>query len=372
MRVFVGCYTKKISDELNGKGKGIYFFEFDSTKGQLKLVEIVPALNPSYLIVSKDKKYLFALEEIAKEESPKIKSFKIKSDGNNSSLTLISEQNLPGAYACHLNLTNSQTHLIVACYMSGNALVYPLGDKGRILPFTQNIQHKGKGPNLIRQEAAHTHMIYSFGSNGIFIVDLSLDLAKAYILESSSRQFIESPELDISISKGAGARHMTLHPNGNFAFVFSELTAELFSYKLFDNKFKPLEVLPTLPNDFDNIPSGAAIRMHPNGNFLYVSNRGADSITIFQFDIESEKLLFLCCEPSGGKTPREINIDPTGQWLLVANQDSDNIVVFSINQKTGLLRNHSVNNELNSPSCIQFIEDIILPNIQHQAKIHPL
>jgi 6-phosphogluconolactonase len=359
-RVFVGCYTKKISDKLIGKGKGIYFFDFNSTKGQLELVEIIPALNPSYLIVSKDKNYLFTVEEIAIEESPKIRSFKIESDGNNSFLTLISEQNLPGAYACHLTLSNSQTHLIVACYMSGNAIVYPLGDNGRILPFTQDIQHEGKGPNLMRQEAAHTHMIYAFGSNGIFIVDLSLDLAKAYILESSSRQFIETPEFDISISKGAGARHMALHPNGNIAFVLSELTAELYSFKLFDNKFKPLEVLPTLPNDFDKIPSGAAIRMHPNGNFLYVSNRGADSITIFQFDIESEKLLFLCCEPSGGKTPREINIDPTGQWLLVANQDSDNIVVFSINQKTGLLRNHSVNNELKSPSCIQFFENIVL------------
>ncbi len=360
MIVFVGCYTKKISEELVGKGRGIYCFEFDSTKGQLKLLEIIPALNPSYLTVSKDKNYLFAVEELAIEESPKIKSFKINSNGSNSFLTLINEQNLPGSYACHLNLTNSQTYLIVACYMSGNAFVYPLGVKGRILPYTQNIQHKGKGPNLIRQEAAHTHMIYAFGSNGIFIVDLSLDLAKAYILESSSRQFIESPELDISISKGAGARHMILHPNGNYAFVFSELTTELFSFKLIDNKFKSLEVLPSLPSDFDNIPSGAAIRMHPNGNFLYVSNRGVDSITIFRFDIESEKLLTIGYEPSGGKTPREINIDPTGQWLLVANQDSHNIVVFSINQKTGLLRNHSVNNELNSPSCIQFFEDSVL------------
>jgi len=367
MRLFVGSYTRKISHEIIGKGEGIYSFEFDSERGELELEETIPALNPSYLVVSKDNYYLFALEEIASENSPKIKSFKIETNGNGSNLTLISEQNIPGSYACHLNLTHSQTHLIVACYLSGNVLVYPLGEKGQILPAAQNIRHYGKGPNLLRQEAAHAHMIYAFGSNGIFIVDLGLDLAMAYDFDHSSGQFIKSPKLDIPISQGAGARHMELHPSGNFAFVFSELTAELFSFKLLDNKFIPLEILPTLPNDFNLIPSGAAIRMHPNGNYLYVSNRGGDSITIFQFDMESEKLLLLGWEPSGGKTPREINIDPTGQWLLVANQDSDNIVVFNINQKTGLLAKRSVNNELHSPSCIRFI----LPNIQHRAEIHP-
>ncbi len=354
MKVFVGCYTKKISEEIIGTGKGIYCFDFDSTHGQLKLLEIIPAMNPTYLTLSKDKKYLYVVEEIAAAESPKIKSFKINLNGNNAHLTSINEQNVPGSYACHLNISNSQTQLIVACYMSGNIFVYPLGEDGSILPLRQKIQHIGKGPNLNRQEAAHAHMIYPFGSNGIFAVDLGMDLVKAYTSESSSGEFIEAPEFDISISKGAGARHMVIHPNGSYAFVFSELTAELFSFKRIGNKFEPLEILPSLPADYDEIPSGAAIRIHPNGEFIYVSNRGHDSIGIFRFDLASEKLLSLGYEASGGKTPRDINIDPTGQWLLAANQDSDNIVVFSIDQKTALLKKHSINKEVRSPSCIQF------------------
>jgi 6-phosphogluconolactonase len=186
MKVFVGCYTEKISEEIVGKGKGIYYFDFDSTRGQLTLLEIIPALNPSYLTLSKDKNYLYAAEEINQEESPKIKSYKINDTGNNSRLTLINEKDLPGSYACHLNISNSQEHLIIACYMSGNILVYPLGSNGKTLPLTQIIQHKGNGPNLNRQEAPHAHMIYPFGTDGFFAVDLGLDAAKYYKSECSN------------------------------------------------------------------------------------------------------------------------------------------------------------------------------------------
>jgi 6-phosphogluconolactonase len=354
MEVFVGCYTIKLNEELDGKGKGIYCFDFDSDNGQLEMLDVVPAVNPTYLTLSKDKNYLYALEEIAEEESPKIKSFKIIRQGHKPQLSLINQQAIAGSYACHLSISNSDTHLLVACYLSGNIFAYPLLAEGGIGACVQKIQHKGTGPNLSRQEAAHAHMVYPIDRNGFFAVDLGVDLAKAYVYDYSLSQYIEVQELEISISRGAGARHMVLHPNGNYAFVFGELTAELFSFKRVENRFEPLEVQPTLPSDYDKIPSGAAIRMHPNGKFIYVSNRGHNSIGIFRFDINSEKMHFIGNEPSGGKTPREINIDPTGQWLLAANQDSDNLVVFSINQKSGLLKKHSVNTELKSPSCIQF------------------
>lgn len=357
MKVFVGCYTNKLNDDIIGQGKGIYCFDFDTTKGQLKLLEITPALSPSYLTVSKDYNYLYAVEEISQDEFPKIKSFKINASGPDSSLSLINKQDLLGSYACHLNLTNSQSHLIVACYMTGNILVYPLAKNGSLLPSIQNIKHKGEGPNLERQESAHAHMIYPFGSNNLFVVDLGLDMAKAYTLNNSTGHFIESPKMDIPITKGAGARHMALHPNGNYAFVFSELTSELFSFKRIGQSFNALQILSSLPIDFDKTPSGAAIRMHPNGKFIYVSNRGHNSIALFNFNEETEKLVLVSRVSSGGKTPREINIDPTGKWLLVANQDSNNIVVYSIDQESGFLKQHAVNTELKSASCIQFLDE---------------
>lgn len=354
MKIFVGSYTKRISDEIIGQGKGIYCFDFDTTNGQLKLLSVVDALNPSYITLSRDNNYLYAVEEIDIEESPKIKSFRINTKPTESGLTLCSEQDLPGSYACHLNLTNSQSHVIVACYMSGNVLIYPIAKNGELLPSSQNIQHSGEGPNKERQEAAHAHMIYPFEPNGMLAVDLGIDMAKAFSFENSTGEFVENREMDIPIPKGSGARHMVMHSNNNYAFVFGELTAELFSFKRVENKFDLLEIQPSLPADFGKTPSGAAIRIHPNGKFIYVSNRGHDSIGIFRFDLASEKLTLIGHESCGGKTPREFNIDPTGQWLLVANQDSHNIVIFSIDQASGLLEKHAINTELKSPSCIQF------------------
>ena len=355
MILFVGCYSRKFNQELIGKGKGIYCFDFNVSSGLLKLLDVTIAINPSYLTISNDNKYLYAVEEIPMDESPKINAYKINTSGEGPVLSMFSEQELPGSYACHLSLSNSQTHLVVASYMSGNILLYPLGENGEILPLTQNIYHKGNGPNPVRQEAPHIHMIYPWSEKGIFVVDLGLDLAKAYLLDPSIGQLIASPESDINIHKGAGARHMVIHPDNNHAFIFSELTSQVFSYKIVSRKFELLEVISSLPVEYKNTQSGAAIRMHPDGQFLYVSNRGYDVITIFKFDKQSEQLSMIGYQPSGGKTPREINIDPTGQWLLVANQDSDNIVVFRIDQKNGLLKQISINNDIKTPSCIQFM-----------------
>ncbi|RLD76635.1 MAG: hypothetical protein DRJ07_16010 [Bacteroidetes bacterium] len=356
MKIFVGCYTKRLSEELDGKGKGIYCLDFNTTSGELKLIDVIPALNPSYLTQSKDGNFLYAVEEMPIDESPKIKAYKINTDGKSPILTVINEQELPGSYACHLAMSNSQSHLIVAAYMSGNVLVYPIDTDGGILPFTQNIQHNGKGPNKLRQEAAHTHMIYPFGTNGIFVVDLGLDLAKYYELDRKTGRMIALPESDIHTKKGAGARHMVLHPDLDFAFVFSEMSAEVFSFRINEKKIEFIEALPSLPESYSSMPSGAAIRMHPNGKFIYVSNRSNNSITIFQFDRDSEKLSFTGYEPSGGQTPREINIDPAGQWLLVAHQDSDSIVVFSIDQSNGLLNKKNTNKEIKTPCCIRFLK----------------
>ena len=355
MRVFVGCYTKKISEELVGRGEGIYSFNFDKDSGDLTPIDVEPALNPSYLSISHDKKYLYAVEEIPIEEYPKIKAYKINKSESQKSLSLINTQELPGSFACHLSLLNSQSHLVVAAYMSGNILVYPIGENGILLPMVQNIVHKGSGPNKTRQESAHVHMIQPTKGNGFYAVDLGLDLAKHYDLDKSEYNIVSQSSLDLHIEDGAGARHMVIHPHGNYYFIFGELTAEVFSFKRSDNGIEFLENVNSLPDDVEAIPSGAAIRMHPNGKYLYVSNRGHNSIAIFNFDITTEKMIFIDRVYSGGETPRDFNIDPTGNWLLVANQDSDNIVVFKISQENGLLQRHSVNRHIKTGCCIQFI-----------------
>ena len=355
MRAFVGCYTKKITEELVGKGEGIYCFDFDQSSGELKLIDVEETLNPSYITISEDKNFLYAVEEIPIEESPKIIAYKINPEGSEKSLTFINKQDLPGSYSCHLALTQSQKYLVVAAYMSGNALIYPIDENGALLPLSQNISHEGTGPNKVRQEAPHVHMIQPAGENDFYAVDLGIDTAKYYSLNPESDEFESLSSLNMQIENGAGARHMVLHPNNKYAFIFSELTAEVFSFRNVENKWELNESIKSLPADAITVPAGAAIRIHPNGKFIYVSNRGHNSITAFQFNEISEKLELIETFDCGGKTPRDFNIDPSGSWIIAANQDSDNLVVYKIDTNIGSVKRVAENTEVKTACCIQFI-----------------
>ncbi len=352
MRLYIGCYTEKLTEELVGKGQGIYILDFDPVDGAINYVDCVKANNPGYLAMSNDGRFLFALEEKPIEKSPGIHAFRVNKSNNSQHLEPVNEQELPGSFACHLTLSKSGDHLIVGAYMSGNILVYPVTSEGRIKPYIHNVVHKGSGPNKIRQEAPHVHFVSAHDAGKFYAVDLGTDMVKSY--RFTHDWIREQPDECIQINSGSGPRHMVTSPSGNYVFVFSELDAKIHSFRKGGQKIGPLESILTLPPDFEGVPSGAAIRMHPGGRFIYVSNRGYDGITIFRFDEDHEKMSLIGFVPSGGKTPRDMNIDPDGNWLICANQDSDNLVVFSIDQKSGNLSQANVNNEVKTPSCVLF------------------
>ena len=352
MRLYIGCYTEKLTEELVGRGQGIYVLDFDPSNGTIKYVDCIEATNPSYLAISRDGKFLFAQEEKPIEESPKIYAFSINMSNTGRHLEFINKYQLPGSFACHLALSKPGNHLIVGAYMSGNVLVYPVTPEGSIKPYIHNVAHTGNGPNKTRQEAPHVHFICPYSLDEFYAVDLGIDVVKSY--KFTDNWIREQPEKNIHVNSGAGPRHMVISPSGNHAFIFSELDANIHSFKRVNQKFESLESLMTLPPDFKGIPSGAAIRMHPNGKFIYVSNRGYNGIAIFNFDQDSEKMYLIDQVHSGGKTPRDMNIDPDGNWLVCANQDSDNLIVFKIDQKSGRLSQTSVNEEVKTPSCVLF------------------
>ena len=350
MKLFAGCYTKKLSPELDGKGEGIYAYEFDTSTGQLELKHVTKAICPSYLTLSEDQRYLYALEEVPLEDHPKVHAYKI--DGYQ--LILVNSQELPGAYCCHLAISKDQKNLLIASYWSGTILNFPINADGSLEPLSQTISHVGTGSNKERQEAPHAHMIHPFGKNHFYGVDLGIDQAKGYQLVNGKIQ--AHPSSDLPVSPGAGARHMVVDASEQYAFVFCELDAKIYSFCLSEEKPRLIESVPTLPGTYQETPSGAAIRLHPNGRFLYASNRGSDSISIFNFDPANEKLTLKGHQSTAGRTPREINLDPTGKWLIAANQDTDNLVVFYIDQETGLLESTSKNEEVKTACCLVFLD----------------
>ncbi len=332
MIFYTGSYTQDGAPAANPTGQGIGCFSIDARSGKVEMLHYTKQRNPSYMVISDDKKYLYAVEEMYENLNPEIYTYKIEKDGK---LSLINSQKLTGDYACHLAIIRDR--LVVANYVSGNALSFPILKDGSLASLNQLLQHEGTGPNTERQEAAHAHMIYPFSGDQIYVVDLGIDKAKAYRFDNESKNWEATTELDIQIEAGAGARHMVMDESEKYAFVLSELAGDIFVAENQNGRFKLIQKVSFVPESYTGAFGGAAIRLHPSGKFLYASCRGANSIAIFKIDEVTKELALVSCQSTEGETPRDFNIDPTGKWLIAANQDSNTLVVFEINQETGTL-----------------------------------
>lgn len=336
MIFYTGSYTQDGSPAPNPQGKGIACFSFNLKTGAIELLHYTNQRNPSYMVISDDKKYLYAIEEMFESLNPKIYAYRIKENGK---LSLLNSQDIAGDYACHLAIVKNK--LLVANYVSGNILSYSILNDGSLAACQQVLQHEGTGPNKERQEAAHAHMVCPFGKDQMYIVDLGLDKAKAYYLDKETNKWKVSPKYDIQIELGSGARHMIMDAEEQFSYVLSELTGEIYTVSKQNGKNKVIQKISFIPENYDGEFGGAAIRLHPNGKYLYASCRGTDSITTFKLNEDTKCLELLGIQSSEGETPRDFNIDPTGKYLIAANQDSNSLVVFEIDKKTGLLKKTS-------------------------------
>ncbi len=175
MIFYTGSYTQKPSPAPDPSGEGIGCFRLDQVSGQLTLVEYTGQRNPSYLMISKDRKYLYAVEELTEEMKPKVFAYEI---GDTGKLKMINDVPLTGDYACHLAMVRDK--LLVANYMTGDTLSYHIMNDGGIGPLGQTIQHSGYGPNKARQEGPHAHMVYPYQKDYMYVVDLGIDAALAY------------------------------------------------------------------------------------------------------------------------------------------------------------------------------------------------
>jgi 6-phosphogluconolactonase len=178
-----------------------------------------------------------------------------------------------------------------------------------------------------------------------------------YRLDVANGKLIPAAEGNVKLEPGSGPRHLVFHPNGKFMYVLNELTAtvSVFGYDGASGTTKALETVSMMPDRFEGQQWAAAIRITADGRFLYASNRGHDSIAMFAVNGQTGKLTTLGHQSTGGKVPRDFNIDPTGQWLLAANQATDTVVTFKINQTTGVLEETGIVTEVATPVCLTFL-----------------
>ena len=348
MIFYTGCYTVMDgSPAPNPIGKGIGRFEFEPDTGKFKQLDYTLQRSPSYPYISKDKKTLYAAEECKQSLSPKLFAYKIREQGT---LSLLNSQDINGAYACHLCEVNKQ--VIVANYMTGNAVVYPIQEDGSLAFANQTIQHTGCGIHPERQTGPHVHMVCQIDGKRYFLVDLGLDKALSYT-ENESGAWIPDSGSDIQAHLGAGARHMVLSDNNRFAYILGELSGKIEVFKKCENGFISVQNISFVTEKVKGDISGAAIKLHPTGEFLYASERESGTIAVFKVNPVTGELSFMNSVDAKGKTPRDFSIDPTGEWLFVANQDSNLVVAFTIKQN-GTLQYVS-EQHVGTPVCIAFL-----------------
>jgi len=350
--LYVGTYTDK-------GAKGIYVYHYDATSGQLSGMQVAAeTANPSFITIDGNRRFLYAVNEVKKykgESSGGVSAFAIEAGGRLRSLNEVASG---GADPCYVSLDKTGKYVLVANYTGGSVSVFPVQQDGSLGAATALVQHKGSGPNRERQESAHAHWIGVSPDNRFAIAaDLGLDELLVYRFDSTTGKLAPNDPPFAKTEPGAGPRHVAFAPNGKFVYAINELqsTVTVFAYDAAKGTLHPLQTVPTLPKEFSGKNTAAEIAVHPNGRFLFASNRGHDSIAVFSIDKARGTVKWVDNFSVKGRTPRNFVIDPTGSRLLVANQDTGNIVTFRINPSTGRLTATGKDVKVPAPVCLKFL-----------------
>jgi 6-phosphogluconolactonase len=343
--LLVGTYTNTC------KSDGIYVYEFDAKTADLKLkASSENVVSPSYLSVSVDNKFVYAVNENADQSAVSAFGY----DAVSGKLHFLNKNKALGADPCHL--INDDKNVIIANYSGGNIAVFKKKTDGSISEAQQLIQHEGKGPNVARQEKAHVHMV-AFSPDKKFVLsnDLGLDKVFVYRYNPNSKNEVLTLKEAVAVKSGSGPRHLTFSKDGKFVYLIQELDATLTTFSFDKNgSLKVIAETSILPKDFVGATGSAAIKISPDGKFLYVSDRG-DANTIAVFKIGKEGRITQVEQISTlGKGPRDFAIDPTGNYLLVGHQYTNDIVIFKRDKITGKLVDTGKKVELCSPVGLLF------------------
>jgi len=353
--LYVGTYTPDGSTR-----KGIYAFRYDAATQEVTSLGLAAeTTNPSWVALHPNGRFLYAVNEVQNYNGPNsggVSAFSV--DRATGKLTFLNEVASRGADPCYITVDQSGKYILVANYTGGSIAAFPISADGKLGKASAFVQHTGHGLNPKRQEAPHAHSIdLSPDEHFAFVDDLSLDELLVYKFDKSKGSLKPNNPPFAKLDAGAGPRHFALHPSGKFAYVVSEMacTVTAFSVDLKAGVLHRSQSISTLPDDFKGENDDAEIVVHPSGKFLYASNRGHDSITVFAIDAAKGTLTVVEHASTKGKTPRNFAIDPTGTLLFAENQQSNNIVIFRIDEKTGKLTPTGKVLEVGQPVCIKFL-----------------
>jgi 6-phosphogluconolactonase len=351
--VLVGTYT-------SGKSKGIYSFRFNADTGDLQpLASPAETVNPSYLVVSPDEKFVYAVNELhgCGNEQGAVSAFHF--DAPSGALTFINKVSSVGEDPCYVSLSPDGENLFVANYSSGCLSALAVQADGSLAGPVETLTHLGHGPNPERQKSAHVHMVLPAPDHDLlFATDLGEDRVYAYRFEPRNQAFPLHPAEPpfTAVTAGAGPRHLAFGKDDRFVYLIEEMGEAIVVFKRDGARLDSIQTVRVADKEWPGDIGAAALHLSPDGKFLYASNRAnANELVIYSVDPQGGTLTPVGHQASLGVKPRDFCIDPTGKFLVVANQDSDNLVIFKRDLETGALTPTGKPVELGSPVCVQMV-----------------
>jgi 6-phosphogluconolactonase len=357
--MYVGTYTQAMA-HVQGRAEGIYLYDLDPGTGRLTHRLTVPeVMNPSFLTLSPDRRFLYTVNEAMEINGVPgggVSAFAV--DPATGGLTLLSKHSTHGGDPCYISVDHTARCVLVANHGGGSVTVFPILADGSLGPASQVAQHEGHSIDPVNQAQPHGHCVATDPSNQFALCcDKGIDRVLVYRLDPAAAQ-ITLNDAPPGVSRpGSGPRHLSFHPNGQFVYVINEIASTItaFAWDGSQGTLEEIETVPTLPAGYAGRNSTADIHVHPNGKFVYGSNRGHDSIVIYAIDEATGRMTYVGHEPTRGRTPRNFTLDPSGTYLFAANQNSSTIVTFRIDPATGGLTPTGQVLDTPTPVCQQIV-----------------
>jgi 6-phosphogluconolactonase len=341
VKFYIGTYTTPNGSE------GIYEAKLDLKTGSLAApILVAKTNNPSFLAVARRGKNLYAVDE---SQEGSVSAYTIEE----STVKLINKQPVEGSSPCYISVDPSGKNALVASYGGGVVSCFPLASDGALKVAASKAVETGSGPDKGWQDASHMHWVLADPSGRlIYTCDLGTDKVQAFPFDSSTGRISRSLQQDVKVPPGAGPRHGAWGAKGKFLYVANEMGSSVSVLKV-NQSNGSLSLEQTISSvEKDPAPSnntGAEIECHPSGKWIYVSNRGDDSVAVFRIqpsgDLERIQVKHL-----GVRVPRGFAIDPTGKWLIAAGQESNDLEALPID-KDGRLGKI----KLSKPTCVAFL-----------------
>ncbi|MDR1406381.1 MAG: lactonase family protein [Prevotellaceae bacterium] len=339
-KMIVGAYTEQAA------GEGVCVYEMNVKTGDARQLSVGKAVNPSYVALSPDKRFVYAVNESGDRSAVSAFSF----DPHAGTLQERQTVPTPDVDPCYLAVTDR--HVVTAGYGSGSIAVFERRADGSLGSARQVIRHTGSSGDTAHRQTPHVHQtIFTPDGRHLLSCDLGTDRITVYRYNAFDTASILTVTGSLELKKGSGPRHLAFNAAGDRAYVLQELDGTLTVLSVHpDASLSVLQETTVANGDGGN--GAAAIHLSPDGRFVYATNRGtADNITCFSVATDG-RLERAAQVATGGRGPRDFAITRDGRYLLVANQRSDLITVFKRNKKTGTLTPAGMEIKTGAPVCI--------------------